>query len=60
MLNLLILKVCVMNDDFFNRVEPVMEDIYQSDWYSEAPSPLVPKRKVVRFKISNERDNSQS
>lgn len=49
-----------MNDDFFNPVEPVKDVIYQSDRYAEAPCPIVPKRKIVRFKISNERDNSQS
>ena len=49
-----------MNNDFFNPVEPVKDDIYQSDRYPEVPCPMVPRRKVVRFKISNERDNSQS
>ena len=47
-----------MNDELFNPIDPV-EDMSQFERFAEAPRPLVPQRRILKFKISDERDNSQ-
>lgn len=48
-----------MNDDILDVIEPLTEAASQPERVVEAPRPLVPKRTIVKFKIVDERDNSQ-
>lgn len=49
-----------MNDDILDVIEPVEYSPEQEiERFAEVPRPLVPKRTIVRFKISDERDNSK-
>ena len=47
-----------MNDDIIDIIEPVVESLNQTERMVDAPRPLVPQRKVIKFKITDERDNS--
>jgi hypothetical protein len=49
-----------MNDDILDVVEPVEYRPEQEvERFAEVPRPLVPKRTIVRFQISDERGNSE-
>ena len=48
-----------MNDDILDIIEPIVDTIAQPERVVEAPRPLVPKRTIIKFKIVDERDNSQ-
>ena len=49
-----------MNEDLLNVVEPVVfRPEQEEERFAEVPSPIVPKRTIVRFRISDERDNSK-
>ena len=49
-----------MNDEIFNPIGPIEFAEDAPERYAEAPRPDLPKRTIVRFKIIDERDNSQS
>lgn len=48
-----------MKDDILDVIESFGETVVQPERVVEAPRPLVPKRTIVKFKIVDERDNSQ-
>lgn len=49
-----------MNDEVIDILEPVEESQGQTERIVEAPRPLVPRRTVIKFKITDERNNSQN
>ena len=50
----------MMNDEIVDFVEPVIEPQNGKERIVEAPRPLVPRRTVIKFIITDERDNSQN
>lgn len=48
-----------MNEDIIDIIEPISEPILETRRMVEAPRPLVPKRTIIKFKITDERNNSE-
>lgn len=49
-----------MNDEILNIVDDYNVASGEQTRYVDAPRPIVPVRKVMKFTISHERDNSKS